>query len=315
MLVQTSKISEDLDLSPDIYSNIDLFIYYTDYIAQDKYIKSFALFGVGGVGTNFVEVVSQVYTADSITIVPFDDDTVEFHNLNRTKIFNFKDVIENQSKVTTIVNFTQNVYRQNIEVLTDPRYSRKKITKDIDDNTQNMVSFNTVNDNTKLFRKRQQVMFDCRDVLNSDFVIPGTFVKMSYNGASKISFHFKPEKILDNVVNISNTYEVTPSFAVPPKILSIFALYISTFSIYANFKTLNAGYVELNIDDFVNENSFQIIFDEDMITMDEVIEQLWFDSDIIDDDDDIDNINQYILLGVNDSINAPGGNDDINNRY
>lgn len=270
---------EKLDLSHESFDYYDLYVDEIDSFAQTKIYKNFHIFGLGGVGSNLVEILTNCNTRGSLTVSIFDDDRVEFHNLNRTHVFTLNNANENTLKTNAIANYLRSRDFTGLRESFRVAPHNYKLSKNIDDRVQNIVSFETYKDNhASMIKRRQQLFIDCRDVLNGDFVIPGTFVKLSYNGAEKISFHFKPEEILDNVVNISNTYEVTPSFAVPPKILSILGYWIATFDIFANTNTLNAGYVELNIDDFINENSFVIDFEDD--DADAIIEQYWLEDDI-----------------------------------
>jgi hypothetical protein len=199
--------------------------------------KKIAILGVGGVGSNLVRQIMplQINKKVPFNVSIYDHDTVELHNLNRTSMFSVKDAFSAVNKVNAIINVARlDVARHN-----------QAITKE----------------NFRESEFQRTLIVDSRDTMAPDKIIPGTWLKLAYDGGSDIGFTWLPhviaDKIFDLSANVSNTYAVTPSFYVPAAILSAMTLRFMQFYNFLDITELRAGTFQCNIDSIINEVTYQ----------------------------------------------------------
>jgi hypothetical protein len=203
--------------------------------------KKIAILGVGGVGSNLVRQIMPLQRNRKVpfNVSIYDHDTVELHNLNRTSMFSVKDAFAGVTKVNAIKDMCSTVARLEIA-----RYMQA-ITKE----------------NFREIDFLRTLIVDSRDTMAPNKIIPGTWLKLAYDGGSDIGFTWLPhviaDKIFDLSANVSNTYAVTPSFYVPAAILSAMTLRFMQFYNFLDITELRAGTFQCNIDSIINEVTYQ----------------------------------------------------------
>jgi hypothetical protein len=181
------------------------------------------LLGCGGVGSNILRFARREEMTCRYTFRLYDMDEVELHNLNRTSLFHLEDI--NKKKT--------NVLRSNFMRY---HHSSRSYGQYHDPTTNDSIrdTFNTaVDSESELYRG---LIVDARDTVDPSKVKDGTWIKLAYNGASEISFHFKPHLHSRMILNLGDDgYEVVPSFYVPAAMLSVmmwnFARYVNLLEI------------------------------------------------------------------------------------
>jgi hypothetical protein len=203
--------------------------------------KKIAILGVGGVGSNLVRQIMPLQRNRKVpfNVSIYDHDTVELHNLNRTSMFSVKDAFAGVTKVNAIKDMCSTVARLEIA-----RYMQA-ITKE----------------NFRESEFQRTLIVDSRDTMAPDKIIPGTWLKLAYDGGSDIGFTWRPDIVADMIfdltANVSNTYAVTPSFYVPAVILSIMAYRFMQFLNFLEITELRAGTYQCNIDSVIESISYQ----------------------------------------------------------
>lgn len=201
---------------------------------------SITLLGLGGGGSNILEVALRLSTAANkmkeITFACYDYDTLELHNLNRTLIYKLHHLGKTKAAAAQYINLQK--YTVN-----------KKVNKE-----------NYLYDSyTHIERRRSYVplIIDARDTLDPTAMIPNSWIKMGYDGGSNISFTFHPEIAAKYIFNLNenNSYEVVPSFYVPAAIQATLCMYFTTFQhlVHLPQDLEHVGTVHFHIDDLLKK--------------------------------------------------------------
>lgn len=198
------------------------------------------LLGAGGVGSNFVRLCCMQYGNFAISV--YDHDTVELHNLNRTSMFSLQDAISGQSKVAAL------------------RYAAGGVSGVQVNSSQNPVVRAAREEVGATYGLGIGLTIDARDTMDPAKILPGTWLKLAYDGGSNISFTWLPAVVADKVFDLtagrSNTYEVVPSFYVPAAMLSAMALRFLQFPNFLEITELRAGTFHCDIDDLAEQVSY-----------------------------------------------------------
>jgi hypothetical protein len=200
------------------------------------------LLGAGGVGSNVLRFAARTRTYNSMyermMFRVYDHDTVELHNLNRTQLFRL-DAVGRTEKVNAI------------------REALATITNGGNDATRALADASTerVGPETKL---TTGTIIDARDTIDPSCMIPGTWLKLAYDGGSAMSFTFRPDIVAKKVVVLQggNSYAVTPSFYVPAAILALMAIRFLEFRNFADITEHRAGTYTTDIDELARSVSF-----------------------------------------------------------
>jgi len=186
------------------------------------------ILGSGGIGTNLISFLcGKKDFFNSFKIDLYDYDIVELHNLNRTDLFNINDVVKKKKKVQAVKDNLSN----------------------------NLSSFTRLNsshdmkiDENSTFA-RSGIIIDARDTILPSDIPDKTWIKLAYDGGSNISFVFNPKEVLKRVFRTStrSSYEITPSFYVPPAILSAFCMLFLGINKFVN--TEKSFIIDFNIDE------------------------------------------------------------------
>ena len=202
--------------------------------------------GAGGIGSNMTRLACRLYNDVAVNL--FDFDTLEFHNLNRTSMFPVAESLSgNRAKVHVLARSTALLAREcapdgiNNEAISRAVHSSSLMTVTEDSNLPSGA-----------------LTIDARDSLDPTKITPNTWIKLSYDGGSSIAFTFRPKIVANRVIDIAgrSSYEVTPSFYVPAAFLCTMGLRFSQFFNLLNITDMRAGTFECDIDDFMNNASF-----------------------------------------------------------
>lgn len=203
------------------------------------------LLGAGGVGSNILRFVRNPWNCNKMFFRVYDFDEVEIHNLNRSSLFRPSDI--GHKKVTAlhanlIYGHRNNVSRSRYGLDTGDEWTQPDTIVD--------TFVETVMKDTDMMRG---LIVDARDTVDPNALPERTWVKLAYNGASEISFHFKPSvhthKILD-LTGGTNSYEIVPSFYVPAAILAVMTYNYMRYINFVEITEMRAGTVMFDIDQF-----------------------------------------------------------------
>jgi hypothetical protein len=185
------------------------------------------LLGVGGVGTNLLAVLAR---QPGRQVLIYDHDTVEMHNLNRTRMFTIADV--GRRKVTAAAEVANEIsgrlhhgevcrHQYNVEVLADSPLPPQSVT------------------------------IDARDTMDVTKMHPQAWIKLAYDGGSNIGFTFKPAVVAAKIVDLGggSSYEVVPSFFVPAALLALLAVNFMRYMNFLEITDLKAGTCNVEIDE------------------------------------------------------------------
>lgn len=240
-------------------------------------VKHVAILGAGGIGSNIISApsfINDVGSKSDIYIV--DDDLLEISNLNRLP-FNLNDI--NKQKVKIVYNFLRRVmggsYRsisyQAMRVNTIQDFSADRT--DVVDREDIAVDPFWKDTNAwydekakETDRRRGTIIIDCRDILEAGVMFDDIDIKLSYNGGNIICLMFNPTESVSKTLSISDSqigYEVTPSFYIPPALISEIALGVvkafpSSWIVGKNRKIKNTRKVVMNIEEMINNSIVSI---------------------------------------------------------
>ena len=202
--------------------------------------------GAGGIGSNMTRLACRLYKDLSVNL--FDFDTLEFHNLNRTSMFPVVKSLSGASAKVHVLAKSTVLLARAISTTSDVSAVISRVV--------NTSSLMTVTENSSL--PSGALTIDARDSLDPTKITSNTWIKLSYDGGSSIAFTFRPKIVASRVIDIAgrSSYEVTPSFYVPAAFLCTMGMRFSQFFNLLNITDIRAGTFECDIDDFMNNASF-----------------------------------------------------------
>jgi hypothetical protein len=209
------------------------------------------LLGVGGVGTNILHQACRRGTMRKFMFRIFDPDTVEIHNLNRSRLFELASV--GRPKTTAVC--------KTVEAME----SSSNILRGISSPSSPTIaeSSRTAVDGTTEFR--MGLVIDARDTLDPTKMPDGVWVKLAYDGGTQLSFTWKPHLVVRMIVDLTdggNSYEVVPSFFVPAAMLSIMTFNYMRFMNFLEITDQRAGTFYMDMDSLIEEVSYSYTAEE-----------------------------------------------------
>jgi hypothetical protein len=200
------------------------------------------LLGVGGVGTNILAQAVKGVGPERVMFRIYDDDTIELHNLNRTKLFRLEDM--GKPKVLAV---RETVGALNGQALAPASRPDPMIAE----------AFNVRTDSETKYRIG--TIIDARDTLDPTKMHPKTWIKLAYDGGTNLSFTWRPHLVVGMILDLnagSNSYEVVPSFYVPAALLASLTFNFMRFLNFLEITDERAGTVHLDFDQMIEEISF-----------------------------------------------------------
>lgn len=226
--------------------------------------------GAGGIGSVFAEffvnyefeTLTNVMTSlirntrNRYRLALTDMDDIEIHNLNRSSIFAFADVQHKRMKTEALSTFlaadhANSTFSTNpvIKTLSGPYFDKSR------EELHTLFASGTGRCSKTQIAKG--LVIDCRDVLNSDYTIEKTALKLSYNGDKRLGFHFNLDRFVDTIFVLpGSNYDVVPSFCVPPKFCVALGLLFANVPFIEKYA---AQYAELNVETLINNASETIL--------------------------------------------------------
>jgi hypothetical protein len=236
------------------------------------------IFGAGGVGGNLFATVME--NLENFSCKIYDYDTIEPHNLNRSYVFPMASIGEPKVKVledigrlsrlsfdttkhAAISSRGGSVKSQNLYP-TIPQFLRfNELYTNRNEGSQVLAPFDTIPKiigyNARVTRenfnssKNMGVFIDARDSTDPNIVIDRTYVKLAYNGGSKLSFTFGPAFLRHCIGRNNNSYEVVPSFFIPAALLAEFTFFFLLYISPKKITPTRANIYKIDIDDECKE--------------------------------------------------------------
>jgi hypothetical protein len=197
------------------------------------------LLGVGGVGSNILWQACRAPYPERLIFKIYDHDTIELHNLNRTMLFDLDTV--GQQKVGAAARAC----------------SRR--TRLEQNGREPMVRVAQAQRVDGTHRLQMGTIIDARDTLDPTAMLPGTWIKLAYNGGSEISFTWKPEVVVHKIIDLNpgrSSYEVVPSFFVPAALLTVATFNFMRFLNFLEITDHRAGTFFMDIDELVDQTAY-----------------------------------------------------------
>lgn len=216
---------------------------------RDKYI---ILLGAGGIGANLA--LSLIGKEDEYTVgAIFDDDVLELSNFNRLP-FPIHNVGLNKVDVVNMTNTSLRAENCRVSSVDDLNTRARRLFA----NTPRIIpKLERIGAESR--RSSDGVIVDCRDVLDTESMFSDIDIKLSYNGGNIICITFNPSegawKTLSSDESFGS-YETTPSFYIPPVLISEIFVGILSFmprDLWCGPKRRikNTAKVTLNIEDLI----------------------------------------------------------------
>ena len=202
------------------------------------------LLGVGGVGSNVLKHALHKEIAPRVMFRIYDPDTIELHNLTRSRLFHLAQV--GAYKVTaahaTILKEMQRPVRRGDTQEEARAFLRGFHAGEVDRATSLLTG----------------MIVDARDTMDPSKMVAGTWVKLAYNGGSELSLTWRPDLVADRLIDLGgrSAYEVVPSFFVPAAMLAVLAFNFMRFLNFLEIPEGRAGTYQLDLDRTVSDLSY-----------------------------------------------------------